>query len=181
MSKPSVAPAALVRRPRGAAEIDIAGEFAHDHQIEPRDDFGPQGRHARKLGIEQRRTQVCEQSERLADREQALFGPHRARQRVVLRAADCAHQHSIGALRKPQRRIGQRLLRGIVARAADRRGLGLDGHAVAAQALENLERFGNDLVADAVAGEDRDLHVTSMSAGARRVERAARIRASADS
>ena len=147
-----------MRRPRGAAEIDIAGEFAHDHQVEPRDDFGPQRRHAGKFGIEQRRTQVCEQPERLADREQSLLGPHRARQRVVLRAADGAHEHRIGALRKPQRGIGQRLLRRIVARAADRRDLGLDGDAVAAQALEDLERFGNDLGADAVAGEDRDLH-----------------------
>ena len=80
-----------------------------------------------ELGIQQRRAQVGEQAERLADPEQALLGPQRARQRVVVRAADGAHQHRVGALRERERRVRQRLAGGVVAGAADRRGLGLDG------------------------------------------------------
>jgi hypothetical protein len=43
------------------------------------------------------RAAVREQSERLADAEDPLLGRKRARQRVVLRAADRAEQHGVAA------------------------------------------------------------------------------------
>ena len=64
------------------AEIDVAGELAHDQDVEPGHDFGLQRRRGGKLRIEQRRAQVGEQRERLADAEDSLLGAQR-------RAAAC--------------------------------------------------------------------------------------------
>ena len=91
-----VAPAAA-RLP----EVDVARELAHDEHVEPGNDLGLERRRRRELGIEERRPQVREQRQRLADAQEALLGPHLARQRVVLRAADRAHEDRI-------RRPGQR-------------------------------------------------------------------------
>ena len=64
--------------------------------------------------------------------------------------------------------VGQRILRRVVAGAADRRRLGLDRQAVAAQDVEHLDGFGDDFAADAVAGEDGDLHERQQARVARR-------------
>ena len=104
---------AFVARPRALraaaarlAEIDVAGQLADDHEVEPGDDFGLQRRRRGELRIQQRGAQVREQPERLADAEDALLGPQRARQRVVLRAADGAQQHRVGRLRERERGVG---------------------------------------------------------------------------
>jgi hypothetical protein len=47
---------------------------------------------------------------------------------------------------------------GVVACAADRRGIGFDRETFGAQHIEHLGRFGDDLRTDAVAGKERDLH-----------------------
>ena len=90
---------ALAARRRAAAtrlaEIDVAGQLAHDDEVEAGDDVGLQRRRRRELGIEQRRPQVREQRERLADAEDALLRAKRARQRVVPWTADGAEQHRV--------------------------------------------------------------------------------------
>ncbi len=89
---------ALVRRPRGCAEVDVAGQLAHDHDVEAGDHLGLQRRGRGELRIEHRGAQVGEQRERLADAEDALLRPQLPRQRVVARSADGAQQHGVGGI-----------------------------------------------------------------------------------
>ncbi len=91
-------------------------------------------------------------------REDALLGAQRARQRVVARSADGAEQDRVGAPRQLERRVGQRLSGRVVTGAADRRGFDRQVEAVGAQALEHAHGLGDDFDADAVAGENGDLH-----------------------
>jgi hypothetical protein len=88
------------------AEINVSGQLADDHQVESRNDVRLDRRRSRELGIQQGGTQVGEESERLADREDPLFGPHRTRQRVVARTADGAEQHRVGGARERERGFG---------------------------------------------------------------------------
>ena len=119
----------------------------------------------RQLRVADRRAQVGEQAKVLAQPEDCLLGPQRALERVVLPVADRAEQHRVGRLRQLQCRVGQRMAMGLVRRAADRRRLELESQV---ERAEHLERFGNDLGADAVAGQDRDLHGSALSQCTRR-------------
>src|SRR5207237_2547966 len=110
---------------------------------------GLERRGSGKLRVEQRRSQIGEQAERLTNREQALFRSQVPRQRFVLRSANGSQDDSVSSLRDDERRLGKRLSRRIVARPADGGGRGFDRQAIASQALEHLGRFGNDLGADA--------------------------------
>ena len=140
------------------AEVDVAGELADDHQVEPGDDVRLQRRGGGEFRIEQRRAQVGEQRQLLADPQDALLGPQRARQRVVPRPADGAHQHSVGGARQRERRRRQRMLRGVVAGAADRRGLGFDGEAFGAERASTLAASATISGPMPSPGEYGDLH-----------------------
>ena len=87
-----------------------------------------------------------------------LAGARFARKDVVFRPADRAQYDRVGSSRDRERRVGQRRSRRVVARSADGRGFGFDRQAVAPQALEHLGRFGDDLVADAIARKHGDFH-----------------------
>src|SRR3546814_10395351 len=72
------------------AEIDAAGQFTHDHDVEAADDVGLQ-----RAGLDQRveafrRTQVGEQVHFLAQAQQAALGLLVEGQVVPLRATDSA-------------------------------------------------------------------------------------------
>src|SRR6185436_4614414 len=101
-----------------------------------------------ELLVDLRRAQVREQRQLLAQSEDRLLRALGGFQVVVLRVAYRAEQDRIGGLRERQRLLGQRVARGLVARAADRR---LGELELQAEAAEHLEGFGNDLLADAVA------------------------------
>ena len=85
------------------AEVDPAGELAHDEQVGALDPLAPQGR-----GFIQRRqrldgAQVGVQPEPLAQPEQALLGPRRVRVGgVPLGPADRRQQHRVGARGRPR-------------------------------------------------------------------------------
>jgi hypothetical protein len=81
------------------AEVDVAGQFAHDQDVQPGHDLRLEGRGVGQFRIQDRRAQVGEQAELLADAQQAALRPLLARVVVPLRAADGAEQHGIGRLR----------------------------------------------------------------------------------
>ena len=79
------------------AEVDPAGELAHDEQVGALDQLALE-----RAGVVERRqradrAQVGVQAERLAQPEQALLGARRVRVgRVPLRAADRGEQDGVG-------------------------------------------------------------------------------------
>ena len=91
------------------AEVDAAGELAHDEQVGALDDLA-----AQRAGVVERRqradrAQVGVQAEALAQAEQALLGARRVGVgRVPLRAADRGEQHGVGAAAGGERLVGQR-------------------------------------------------------------------------
>ena len=92
------------------AEVDVAGQLAHDQDVEPGDHFGLERGGLGELGIHLRRAQVGEQAELLAQAEnrllRALFSRGSA---SYFRSADRTEQDGVGRLRQAQRRLGQRM------------------------------------------------------------------------
>ena len=138
----------VVVRARLRAEVDAAGELAHDEQVGALDQLALE-----RAGVVERRqrahrAQVRVQAERLAQAEQALLGPRRGRVgRVPLRAADRGEQHGVGRPAGGDGRVGQRRCRG--RRSRRRRTVLLVGER--ADGVEDARRGGEDLRADAVA------------------------------
>src|SRR5262249_57529297 len=89
---------ALVARirppPSRLSEIDVAGQLANDHDVESRYHFRLQARCADQFRKQQRRTQVREQSEFLADAQYALLRPLQPGQRVLPGPADPTPQYT---------------------------------------------------------------------------------------
>ena len=141
-------------------EIDVAGQFAQDHDVEPGHDFVLQRRSIRQFGVQQRWSQIGEQPEFLANAQQSLLRTHGPGQRVVFRTADCAEQHGIGCLRQCQCLRRQRILGGVIAGSADRRLFHFDLQAVARQALKHLYRLLDDFGTDSVTGQYCDFHAS---------------------
>ena len=147
--------AGAVGRARLLAEVDAAGELAHDEQVGALDDLAPQ-----RAGVQQRldgahRAQVRVQAEGLAQPEQPLLGARRVRVgRVPLRAADGGEQHRVGLAARGQGLVGQRGPVGVDRRAAER----VLGEGEVAEAREDLERRGGDLGADPVPWKHGDAH-----------------------
>ena len=69
-------PLAVIQRADAArlAEIDVAGQLAQDHDIQAGNQLRLQAGCIGQLGIYQRRAQVGEQPQTLADAQQPLFG-----------------------------------------------------------------------------------------------------------
>ena len=136
------------------AEVDPARELADDEQVGALDDLA-----AQRAGVEQRGerpdgAQVGVEAEALAQAEQPLLGARRARVgRVPLRPADGGEQDGVGALAGGERLVGQRRAVGVDRGAAER--VLLEGEVVG-DGGEHLERRGEDLRADPVAGEGDD-------------------------
>ena len=148
--------AGAVGRARLLAEVDAAGELAHDEQVGALDDLAPQ-----RAGVQQRldgahRAQVRVQAQRLAQPEQPLLGARRVAGRCVshLRSADGGQQHGVGLAAGGQRLVGQRGPVGVDRRAAER----VLGEGEVAEAREDLERRGGDLGADPVPWKHGDAH-----------------------
>ena len=140
------------------AEVDIARQLADDHQIEAGDDFALQRRRISQLRIQHRRTQIREQTEVFADRENALLGTHRARQRVVAWAADCAEQNRIGCFCDSLRRFRIGMLLCVVCDSTQMGGLAFDRDAFATEDIEDPGRLGDDFRTDTIAGHHCNFH-----------------------
>jgi hypothetical protein len=77
-------------------EVDATRQLAHDQQIRPAHPLRAQRARVQQGVDDAHRAQVREQLEALAETQQALLGPRRARvRRVPLRAADCAEQDRV--------------------------------------------------------------------------------------
>src|SRR5467141_771457 len=137
------------------SEVDVAGELAHDQDVEPRDELGFQRRGGGELRVHLRRAQVGKQPELLAQPQQRLLRALGSWQRVVARAAYRAEENRVGFLGERKGGRGQRIFGGIVAGAADR---GLAHLQFQAEALQDLARLGNDFRPDAVTGQERNFH-----------------------
>ena len=87
------------------AEIDSAGQFAHEEHVHAFQQVRPQGRmlDQRRPGLH--RPQVGEEAEVLANLQKTLLGAHAGVGVRPFRAADGAHQDGIG-LFSPAQRIG---------------------------------------------------------------------------
>ncbi len=109
----------------------------------------------RELLVADRGTEVGEELQMLAQTEDRLLGPQRALELVVLPVADGAEQHRVGLAGELERGIGQGVAMRLVGRTADGGLLHLE---LQVERVEHLQRLGDDLGADAVAGQDCDLH-----------------------
>ena len=61
------------------AEVGVAGELAHEQDVDAVEQLGADRREVHQALVDRDRPQVGEQLERLAQREQAVLGAHRAR------------------------------------------------------------------------------------------------------
>ena len=145
--------------PPALAEVDAAGELAHDHDVDAADDLGLDGRASDERVEDLDRPQVRVQAELLADAEKALLGADALRVgRVPLRPADRPEQDRVGRPRDGERLVGQRRSRRVDGRAADERfGVGERVPEPGRDSVEHLDGLGGDLGADAVTRQDRDL------------------------
>ena len=81
----------------GLAEIDAAGELAHDHDVEPLDDLGLQRRSRSERRIADRRPQIGVKAELLAQAQQPRLGANLIGNAVPFRTADGGQQDRVGA------------------------------------------------------------------------------------
>ena len=135
------------------AEVDAAGEFADDQDVQVRDQFLLQRRCVGERREQQRRAQVREQVEAGAQPQQALLRALLHRQVVPLRAAHRAEQNGVGGACRFQRLRRQRRAVLVDGAAAHVR---VGEVEVEAERVEHAHRVRHDLGADAVAWDDED-------------------------
>ena len=149
----------------GLAEIDAAGQFADDDDVEALDHLRLQRRGAGERGIADRRADVGVEREILAQAQQARLRPHLIGHVGPFRAADRRQQHRVGGLRARHVGVADRLAMRVEGAAADQPLFSLEAcAALFVEEGDHLLRFGHHLGADAVAGEQENLvrgHETS--------------------
>jgi hypothetical protein len=138
------------------AEIDITGQFTDDQDVQPRHQFRLQRRRVRQLRVAQRRPQVGEQTQVLAQTQDGLLWPQRAFELVELPVAHGAEEDGVCGPGQVQRAIRQRVAMGLEGCAAHQ---GRFGFGLQFQRVQHLDRFGHDLGTDAVARQDGNFHV----------------------
>ena len=142
------------------AEVDVAGELAHDHDVEAGDDLGLQRRGVGELGEDVAGRRFAKKSSSLRSRRMRLLRALAARQlcrtagrrrrRTGPRRRRCAScERCLRQRIAVRRRRRRRRPAPPRARTRGRRGAGR---------RSTLHRLRDDLGADAVAGEKRDLH-----------------------
>ncbi len=144
--------------PARLAEVDVAGQLAHDEDIEPGDDLGLEGRGLRQLRIEDGRAQVGEEPQAGTQPQQPLLRADADVQRLPLGAAHGAQQHRVGLLCHLQGDIGQRNAGGVDGRPAHQGLVHLDLQAVVVpQGRQHLDRLGHNFRPDTVAGQNQNV------------------------
>src|SRR6185369_10224316 len=141
--------------PARLPEVDVARELADDQDVQAGDQFGFEAGRAYQLLITDRRPQVGEQAQVLAQAEHGLLRAQRPVELVVFPVAYRAEQHRVGVLGQLEGGFGQRMPMRLVGGAAHQRGFHLE---LQVQHLEDLHRFRDDFGADAVARQDCDFH-----------------------
>ena len=143
----------------GLAEIDAAGQLAHDHDVEAVDQVALERGGVGERLIADGGAEIGEQLEVLAQAEQPGLGALVVRHAIPFRAADRAEHDGVGGKRALHGGLGDGLAMGVVGAAADQVGLGLDawqGRCALTQATTPLG-LAHHLGADAVAGEQQKL------------------------
>ena len=145
---------------RGLAEVEAAEELADEEDIGRVGDLGLEGRAGGEGLVGDGRAEVGKAAELFADAEEAGLGALRGRERVELVVADGSEEDGVGGegeveggLREWRAGLGD-------GDAADE-GFG-EGEGMAAEfgdGTEDVDGFGGDLGADAVAGKDCDVEL----------------------
>ena len=140
------------------AEIDAAGQLAHDHDVEPLDDLGLQRRSRRERRIADRGPQVGVKAEFLAQAQKPRLGPNVISDAVPFRTADGGQKNRVGGFGERHVSVADRFPVGVIGAPADQSLLDLEfGDALLVEAIDNLLEFGHNLGTDAVAREKQEL------------------------
>ena len=139
------------------AEINAAGEFAQNDDIETVHDFPLERRGIGERRIADRGTDVGEQAQILAQPQQPRFGAFVVGHLVPLRPADGTEDDRVCGLGLVHGGVGDRHLMGVVAGAANKSFFGLErAHAVGVHPRDELFDFSHHFGADAIAGKQKE-------------------------
>ena len=153
---PAALAAAGVLNAARLAEVDAAGQFAHDHDVEARDDIGLERRGMREGGIDHGRAQVGEEFHLLAQAQQRPLRPHGKVEFVPARTTDGAEENGVDRLRPLEGVVGQRRAVGVDAGAADEGFADVDVETVfPVEPVDHAPRGVHDLRSDPVAGQEQ--------------------------
>ena len=142
----------------GLAEIDPAGQFAQDDDVESVHHLALEARGIRERGIADRGANIGEQAELLAQPQQSRLRPHLIWHAVPFRPAHRAEDHGVGRVRLGHGLIGDRDLVGVIAGAPDQSFLGVEPRRAArVHPGDELFHLGHHLGADTVPGEEKEL------------------------
>lgn len=143
------------------AEIDIAVEFAHDHQVDRARHLGPQ----RAVRFQPRkylgRTQIGEQAQLLAHAQHCLFGAQMPLQPVACRIAHRTEQDRIAFPHQRQRLGRQRMA--MYAPGGCAHQPVMQFHLRQIERAQHAHRLGHDFGADAVTGKNGNFHGVILS------------------
>ena len=102
------------------AEIDVAGEFAHEIDVHVAGAVGPQRRKAPERRVQIDRAKIDVQPQRLAQRQQTGFGALGERHGIPLGSADGAEQNGVGGPASRERFGGEGFARRVDGASAER-------------------------------------------------------------
>ena len=146
-----------VRLARLAAEIQAAGELAHEQQVHAVEDFGLDGGGIAQRGHDLHGPQVGVDAQLGAQPEQGGLRPDR-RRRAPLRAAYGAQQHAVGLAAQVQGGRRQAVTVQVYGDAPEGR---LGQFEIVPEArcdgAQHAQPLGDDLRPDAITGQDRDM------------------------
>jgi hypothetical protein len=149
--------AGVIRAALLVAEIDAAGQLAHDQQVHAGEQMRLDRCRAKCGRMRCHRTQVGVKAQCLAQGEQALFRAHAGVRVRPLRPAHRTQQYGIGVLAGVQRLLRQRRAAGINGGAANQVMLEVEAMAeVACHRSQHVNGGCGDFRTNAVTGQDND-------------------------
>ena len=143
------------------AEIDIAGQFADDQDIQPGNDFRFQRRSIGQFRVKNGRTQIGEQVEVFANPQQTTLRALFTGQRIPLRTTHGTKQDGVGFACQLLRRFGIRIARRINCTAAQQ---GFFHLKLEIKRIKNTHCLSSNFRTNAVTRQNTDLHVFSSQA-----------------
>ena len=142
----------------GLAEIDAAGELADDQDVEPVDQLALERRGVGERRIADRRPEIGEELQILAEPQEPGLGAHVVGHLVPFRPAHRAEEHRVGGERLLHGRVGDRLAVSVIGRAADEVLLVFEAvRPVLVEPGDHPLHLGHHLRPDAVAGEEKEV------------------------